>query len=134
MPILQHSRTQTARMWPLPPLQLKKKVKTVQTKCSEDQSKQKPNEQVRKSCKVGHKVGRTLISPKVSPIAASPKWFINSLECITASKATRVGSCFFMVNSHALLYTQTISDSGILSINALLRTCSARPSVTTSVI
>lgn len=46
--------------------------------------------EVRKSGKVGQKVGRTLISPKVSPIAASPKWFINSHGRITASKATCV--------------------------------------------
>lgn len=48
------------------------------------QCKQEPNERVRKLLKVGHKVGRALNSPKVSPTAASPKWFINSHEWIRA--------------------------------------------------
>lgn len=66
---------------------VKKKIKI---KCSDNQSKQEPSERVRKSCKVGHKVGRTLIFPKVSPIAASLKWFLNSHECIAASTSTSI--------------------------------------------
>lgn len=57
-------------------------------------SKQEPNERVRELRKVGHKVGRTLISPKVSPTAAFPKWFINSHECIRAYSESCISSFY----------------------------------------
>lgn len=84
--ILQLSRAYVA----FSPLQLKKKIselwKSVQTiKINKNQVWG-----VRKSCKVGHKVGRTLLFPKVSPTAASLKWFINSHECIAASRCTSI--------------------------------------------
>lgn len=46
------------------------------TKCSQDKSKQELESE--SSFKVGHKVGHIHIFPKVSPIADSPKRFINS--------------------------------------------------------